>query len=289
MRSSLAELEVQASQVLNRLEYVKATLEQHQPNPMFQQMPVTPGFLQPDRKPTAEVLSSLENLISQLDLDDEPEFVLPPLDEPSQLAVITHSITAYLAALDRQHLNRVVSKIVSDTNRWLSHMFRFVDCSTNYYRDSAECILHAIRLAIANRFPESTENRLTQLQNATLYISETSSLFALQHACRYIGLPVSNIRVVPCHSLFGARGITDASEFQKIIAVDVEAGKIPLFMVADLGSSVCGEIDNLALIRNVCSSNNIWLHCQGHCLAALAVTKGPLPGVSVGGDWSTMC
>ncbi|XP_055616087.1 pyridoxal-dependent decarboxylase domain-containing protein 1 [Toxorhynchites rutilus septentrionalis] len=282
VRSSLAELEVQASQVLNRLEYIKTTQEQQQPtNPMFQQMPIAPGYLQSDRKPTAEVLSSLENLISQLDLDDEPEFVLPPLDESSQLAVITHSITAYLSALERQHLNRVVSKIVSDTNRWLSHMFRFMDCSTGYYRESAECILNALRLAIANRFSESTENRLTQLQNATLYISEVSSLFALQHTCRFIGLPVSNIRVVPCHTMFGARGIMDASELQKIIATDVEAGKFPLFIIADLGSSVCGDVDNLALIKNVCNLNNIWLHCQGHCLAALAVTKGTLSGVNM--------
>lgn len=288
VRSSLAELETQASQVLNRLEYVKVALEQQQQNPMFQQLPVTPGFLQPDKKPTAEVLTSLETLISQLDIDDETEFVLPPLDDPSQLAVITHSIAAYLSALERQHLSRVVSKIVSDTNRWLSHMFRCMDCSTSYYRDSAECILHAVRLAIANRFPESIENRLAQLQNATVYISETSSLFALQNTCRYIGLPVSNIRVVPCSTLYGARGTMDASELQKMLAADVEAGKIPLFLIADLGSSVCGEVDNLAVIRNVCNLNNMWLHCQGHCLAALAVTKATLTGIKAIPDSMTL-
>ncbi|XP_055606097.1 pyridoxal-dependent decarboxylase domain-containing protein 1 [Uranotaenia lowii] len=278
VRSSLAELETQASQVLNRLEYVKVALEQQQQNQLFQQMPVSPGFLQPDKKPTAEILASLESLVSQLDVDDEPEFVLPQLDDSSQLAVISHSMGAYLSSLERQHLNRFVCKIVSDTNRWLSHMFRFLDCGTSYYRDSAECILHAVRLAIAMRFPESTENRLTQLQNATIYISETSSLFALQNTCRYIGLPVTNIRVVPCNTMFGVRSTMDSSELQKLLTADVESGKIPLFMIADLGSSVCGEVDNLAVIRNICSLNNMWLHCQGHCLAALAVTKGTLTG-----------
>lgn len=277
----MAELETQASQVLNRLEYVKVALEQHQQNSIFPQMPVTPGFLQPDKKPTAEVLTSLETLISQLDVEEETDFVLPPLDESSQLATITHSIGAYLSALDRQHLSRIVSKVVSDCNRWLSHMFRYIDCSTSFYRDSAECILHAVRLAIVTRFPESMENRLVQLQNATLYISETSSLFALQNTCRYVGLPASSIRVVPCNSMFGVRGTMDASELQKILTADVEAGKIPLFLIADLGSSICGEVDNLTVIRNVCSLNNMWLHCQGHCLAALAVTKGTLTGVKL--------
>ncbi|XP_058811536.1 pyridoxal-dependent decarboxylase domain-containing protein 1 [Topomyia yanbarensis] len=277
VRSNLAELELQAAQVLNRLEYVKVAQEQQQQSPM--QIPVSPGFLQLDKKPTAEVLASLETLVSQLDIEEEPEFVLPPLDDPSQLAVITHSIAAYLSALERQHLNRVVSKIATDTNRWMSHMFRCTDSSTNYYRDSAECILHAVRIAITNRFSETLENRLALLQNATLYISETSSLFSLQNAVRYIGLAVSNIRIVPCNSTFGARGTMDVTELQKIINADIEAGKIPLFCIADLGSSVCGEVDNLAAIRNVCSQNNTWLHCQGHCLAALAVTKGTLTGV----------
>lgn len=283
VRSSLAELENQASQVLNRLEYVKGAAEQQQ-----HPIPITPGFLQPDKKPTAEVLSSLETLISQLDVDDEPEFVLPPLDDPSQLAVITHSIASYLTSLDRQHLNRIVSKIVSDTNRWLSHMFRFMDCSTSYYRDSAECILHSVRLAIASRFPESIDNRLSQLQNATLYVSETSSLFALQNTCRFIGLPLGNIRTVPCNTMTIARGTMDASELQKVIAADIEAGKVPLFVIADLGSSVCGEVDNLTVIRNLCNLSNVWLHCQGHCLAALAVTKGTLTGVKAMPDSMTL-
>lgn len=288
VRSSLAELETQASQVLNRLEYVKVALEQHQQNAMFPQMPVSPGFLQPDKKPSAEVLTSLETLISQLDIDEETDFVLPPLDDSSQLAAVSHSIGAYLSALDRQHLSRIVSKIVSDTNRWLSHLFRYMDCSTSYYRDSAECILHAVRLAIATRFPESMENRLAQLQNATLYISETSSLFALQNTCRYVGLPAANIRVVPCNTLFGVRGTMDASELQKLLATDVEAGRIPLFLIADLGSSICGEVDNLTVLRQVCSLNNMWLHCQGHCLAALAITKGTLTGIKAIPDSMTL-
>lgn len=284
VRSSLAELETQASQVLNRLEYVKGAVDQQQQNPI----PITPGFLQPDKKPTAEVLSTLETLISQLDVDEEPEFVLPPLDDPSQLAVITHSIASYLTSLDRQHLSRIVSKIVSDTNRWLSHMFRYMDCSTSYYRDSAECILHSVRLAIVNRFPESVDNRLAQLQNATLYISESSSLFALQNTCRFIGVPVANIRTVPCNTMTVARGTMDSSELQKMIAADIEAGKIPLYVMADLGSSVCGEVDNLAVIRNLCNLSNVWLHCQGHCLAALAVTKGTLTGIKAIPDSMTL-
>ncbi|XP_055526712.1 putative pyridoxal-dependent decarboxylase domain-containing protein 2 [Wyeomyia smithii] len=278
VRSSLAELEAQASQVLNRLEYVKIALAEQQQASMYEQLSLTDGSLQPDKKPADEVLISLETLISQLDVEDEPEFVLPPLDDSSQLAVITYSISAYLSALEKQHLNRLVSKIVADTNRWLSQLFRFIDSSTSYHRDNTECILYAVRLAIANRFPEA-ENRLAQLQNTTLYISAAGSLFALQNTCRFIGLPVNNIRVIPCNSTLDARGAMDTFELQKVLSADLEAGKNPLFLIADLGFSVCGEVDNLAVLKNICTVNKIWLHTQGHCLAALAVTRGSLSRV----------
>ncbi|XP_053684151.1 pyridoxal-dependent decarboxylase domain-containing protein 1 isoform X2 [Sabethes cyaneus] len=279
---TLAELEAQASQVLNRLEYVKVALEEQQ-----QQLSANHGSLQPDKKTTDEVLTSLETLISHFDVEDEPEFILPPLDDFSQLAVITHSISAYLSALDKQHLSRVVSKVIADTNRWLSHIFRFMDSNSSYHRDNAECILHAVRMAIASRLPE-TENRLVQLQSTTLYVSASGSLFALQNACRFLGLPVGNIRVIPCNSMLEARGAMDTMELQKILSADVEAGKIPLFLIADLGSSVCGDVDNLAAIRNICAINNIWLHCQGHCLAALAVTRGTLAGIKAIPDSITL-
>lgn len=289
VRSSLAELETQTTQILSRLEYVKVTLEHHQQqqNLSLQDLPVTSNSLQPDKKPTTEVLTNLEVLISQLDVDDESEFILPPLDNSSQLAIISHSISAYLTAMDRQHLARVVSKIVIDTNCWLSHLFRFTDCNTSYYRDCTECILHAVRLAICNRFPESMEKRLAQLQSATLYISETSSLFALQNTCRFIGLPVGNIRIISCNTNEN-HGSMDTTELQKILTLDVESGKFPLFLIAELGSSIGGEVDNLAIIRNICNDNDIWLHCQGDSLAALAVTKGQLTGVKAIPDSMTL-
>jgi hypothetical protein len=68
----------------------------------------------------------------------------------------------------------------------------------------------------------------------------------------------------------------DVKALQEIIAADLEAHKIPLFIITDLGASLCGEVDNVKLINEICHKNNIWLHAQGHCLAALAVMKGPL-------------
>lgn len=68
----------------------------------------------------------------------------------------------------------------------------------------------------------------------------------------------------------------DISELQKLIASDVAMKRTPLFVISDVGESLCGQVDNIQRLQDVCKSNNIWLHCRGHSLAALAITQGTI-------------
>lgn len=122
IRSGLAELELKTSQVLQRLENVKTA-----PTPDAPQQSIdfnantsdvtdksedlsssvasnsvsVVSLLHGSRKPPSEILKSLETLISYAESEDEPEFPLPALDDVSHLALISHSIVAYLSHLDR--------------------------------------------------------------------------------------------------------------------------------------------------------------------------------------------
>lgn len=49
---------------------------------------------------------------------------LPQLDNTARLAVVTHSVAAFSSGLERSHLQRLNTRITSDTTRWLSHLFR---------------------------------------------------------------------------------------------------------------------------------------------------------------------
>lgn len=68
----------------------------------------------------------------------------------------------------------------------------------------------------------------------------------------------------------------DISALQKMIASDVAMNRTPLFVIGDVGASICGHVDNVQRLREVCRANSIWLHCRGHSLAALAITQGTL-------------
>lgn len=153
----MAELELQASQALQRLESIKIN-----PNPEVE--PVfksstssTTGLLANDRYTPADVLSFLESVIvaNSTDPDEnddndpaEPEYLLPGLNEVSHLALISHSIIAYLSHLDYRKLTKITAKISGDTNRWLAHLFRFIDGNASYHIDSTDSVLRAVRFGL---------------------------------------------------------------------------------------------------------------------------------------------
>lgn len=155
VRSSLAELELQASQALQRLESLKI---EKAPEPsetiVSPNVASATGLLTTERNSTADVLSFLETIIvvnssDPEDTDDldgsDADYLLPALNDVSHLTLISHSIIAYLSHLDYRKLQRIIGKISGDTNRWLAHLFRFANANASYHSDTTDAILKAIR------------------------------------------------------------------------------------------------------------------------------------------------
>ncbi|XP_049278108.1 pyridoxal-dependent decarboxylase domain-containing protein 1 [Anopheles funestus] len=289
VRSSLAEIETQASAMLNHLEYVRGGQKQTQPpqqpsRDSSEESPTESYGLNPTKKPHTEVLASLEQLLTSLLAEEDgsveqQEFVLPPLDEASHLAILQHSTAAYLSALERHQLARVVSRLATDTVRWLGGLFKFTECHANYCRDDAECTLQAIRLALVHQQGEArAEARPSGPPSAhTIYLSELSQLFTVQHACRYLGLPLSCIRIVPCQraedAQDGCGGRMDLQQLNNMLTMDEAAGRQPLLLLATIGNPLTGVSDDLLALSSICTSQRIWLHCQGLGLAGLALAS----------------
>ncbi|XP_036234386.2 pyridoxal-dependent decarboxylase domain-containing protein 1 [Bactrocera oleae] len=297
IRSGLAELELKSAQVLRGLENVKTaqvgeTTETQLDsgaadavdgnNVNLANVAETPldmptiakqtTLLHGDCIPPADILNSLENLIAYSDSNNDPVFPLPGLDDVAQLALISHSIVAYLTHLDRQHLVRVSSSIAGDTTRWLGALFRFLDPASSFHTDNADAILRAVRLAIVARCPGYLEGGIPALAHPCFYISENVTPIRLQYACRQLGIPLDAIRLIPTNSTFGTM---DLSLLLKQVQVDLSANRTPLMVVADVGASISGYVDNLQRMSDICRTHNIWLHATGHALAALACAQGP--------------
>ncbi|XP_033169088.1 pyridoxal-dependent decarboxylase domain-containing protein 1 [Drosophila mauritiana] len=275
IRSGLAELELRSSQVLQRLENVKVSSTPENPNPVENEEEAGERVTSEDLLPAkhrvpSDILKSLEQLVSYTDSDDDPEFPLPALDDVSHLALISHSIVAYLSHLDRQQLLRVTNSISGDATRWLGTLFHFAHPASSFHADNADAVLRTVRLAIVARCPGYLEGGIPALAQPTFYISENTTPMRLHYACRQLGIPLEAIKVIPEHS---QSGTMDVTLLQKQIQQDVGNNRTPLLVVADIGASLCGYVDNLLRLRDVCKAHNMWLHASGHGLAALVCAQ----------------
>lgn len=146
---------MQASQALQRLEAIKINTNTETAPVLASSASSTTGLLSNDRYAPSDILTFLESVIvtNSTDSDDaddvdaaaDPEYLLPSLNEVSHLALISHSIIAYLSHLDYRKLAKITAKISGDTNRWLAHLFRFIDGNASYHTDSTDAILRAVR------------------------------------------------------------------------------------------------------------------------------------------------
>lgn len=226
--------------------------------------------LRPEHRVPSDILKSLEQLVAYSDSEEDPEFPLPALDDVSHLALISHSIVAYLSHLDRQHLLRVTNSISGDATRWLGALFHFGNAASSFHADNADAVLRTVRLAIVARCPGYLEGGIPALAHPCFYISENTTPVRLQYACRQLGISLEAIKVIPEDIKYGTM---DLVQLQKQVQLDLAASRTPLLVVADIGASLCGYVDNLQRLRDVCKAHNMWLHASGHGLAALVCAQ----------------
>lgn len=279
----MAELEAKTAHVLQSLENM-TVVGPGDSNTQPSSPAESYGLLPTDKKESQDIIASLVDLISgqsSAESVNEGEYLFPPLDEVSQMALISHSMAAYLQHLRRGQLVRLTGRIFSDTNRWLSHIFRFVDGVTTYHHDATETVVRALRLAIMSRHSDTgaaAAAMQTLSHSACVYVCEESAMFSLQFACKQLGMSPDCIRMVPQNttpnSSGGTIGTMDVSVLQRMILADLANNRQPLLVIASAGTPIMGSVDNVTRINDVCKAHSIWLHCRGHCLAALSTSMG---------------
>ncbi|KYQ52175.1 Pyridoxal-dependent decarboxylase domain-containing protein 1 [Trachymyrmex zeteki] len=244
------------------------------------------GFLTQPKKPD-EILVLIQDLVVY---EDAPHPVetgftdspisqitpLPALSEAAKLALITHTVSAYAVALPKPHAQKLAGRLAADTTRWLSHIFRFVDCASSFHEDHLEGLVRVTRLALHRKYPRYMEEGFTALvsQLPLIYSSVAAPMGVVQHLCRQLSLPLHCIRPIPHNTMFGSRHTMDVSALERRLAEDTQSNNVtPLLVLAEAGSVLTGHCDNITRLRAICDKYNVWLHLRGHSLAALALNN----------------
>lgn len=93
----------------------------------------------------------------------------------------------------------------------------------------------------------------------------------LKFAAHLIGLPQSSIKIISSADGFDSLNL---SELETQMAADKAADVIPLFLLADLGSSFSGAIDGaVAELSELAMTYQLWLHLSGSVIASFALAQ----------------
>ncbi|XP_028840894.1 pyridoxal-dependent decarboxylase domain-containing protein 1 isoform X3 [Denticeps clupeoides] len=231
-----------------------------------------PGPLQGDGQDVFSVLQLVQNLIH--DDDDKPSHRRTQyVGEQAHMALLGHSLAAYVSVLDRERLRKLTTRILSDTTLWLCRIFRYENGSAYYHEDDREGLLKVCRLVINTRYEDySTEGfAVLSSKQPVIYQSAACRPGLGQNLCSQLGLPLSSLCTVPCNTMFGSQHQIDVALLDKLIKDDVDTGKLPLLLIANAGTPGAGHTDKLGRLKELCVQNNMWLHVEGVNLATLAL------------------
>ncbi|XP_046894221.1 pyridoxal-dependent decarboxylase domain-containing protein 1 isoform X1 [Hypomesus transpacificus] len=235
-----------------------------------------PGPLQGDGQDVASILQLVQNLLHE---DDEEENDRPShrrmqnFGEQGHMALLGHSLAAYMSVLDRERHRKLTTRILSDTTLWLCRLFRYENGSAYFHEDDREGLLKVCRLVINARYEDySTEgySALTSRQ-PVIYLSTSCRPGLGQHLCSQLGLPLSSLCTVPCNTMFGSQHQLDVALLDRLIKEDVDTGKLPLLLIANAGTPGAGHTDKLGRLKDLCDQYSMWLHVEGVNLATLAL------------------
>uniref|UniRef100_A0A671RQP7 Pyridoxal-dependent decarboxylase domain-containing protein 1 n=1 Tax=Sinocyclocheilus anshuiensis TaxID=1608454 RepID=A0A671RQP7_9TELE len=231
-----------------------------------------PGPLQGDGQDVVSILQLVQNLMHGDD-DKQGQRRMQYVAEQGHMALLGHSLAAYISVLERERLRKLTTRILSDTTLWLCRLFRYENGSAYYHEGDCEGLVKVCRLVINTQYEDYATEGFTMLssKHPVIYQSAACRPGLGQHLCSQLGLPLSCLCIVPCNTMFGSLHQMDVALLDKLIRDDRESGKVPLLLIANAGTPGAGHTDKLSRLKELCVQYNMWLHVEGVNLATLAL------------------
>ena len=101
-----------------------------------------------------------------------------------------------------------------------------------------------------------------------LYTSEISH-FSMEKSCHLLGLGYSAVQKVPVR----ADKKMDTDALRRMVASDSAAGRLPFCVVATIGTTDYGSIDDVAEIRQIADEFGLWLHADAAYGGGLVMSR----------------
>ena len=129
--------------------------------------------------------------------------------------------------------------------------------------------LHGLQLARDTRLPQWRAKGARSLTgDPRVYVSDAVH-FSADRSAIAIGVAAHDVVRIPSIG----RGQIDVGALDETLTKDRKRGALPLAVVATMGTTGTGAIDDIAAITDVCARHDVWLHvdaCYGGAAALLS-------------------
>ncbi|TEA31953.1 hypothetical protein DBR06_SOUSAS8310209, partial [Sousa chinensis] len=241
------------------------------------------------------ILQLVQNLMHG-DEDEEPQSTrIQNIGEQGHIALLGHSLGAYISTLDKEKLRKLTTRILSDTTLWLCRIFRYENGCAYFHEEEREGLAKICRLAIHSRYEDFVVDGFNVLYNKTpvIYLSAAARPGLGQYLCNQLGLPFPCLCRVPCNTMFGSqhqmcdyivtrvhvpvvskRALPQKEESPNVVQ-SLKHGTMLYVLMAHvtqpMRTAAVGHTDKIGRLKELCEQYGIWLHVKGVNLATLAL------------------
>jgi glutamate/tyrosine decarboxylase-like PLP-dependent enzyme len=192
---------------------------------------------------------------------------------PTYMAVLAEAAVAalnpQLASLARSQL---ASKVEAETVRWIGERVGWPGQFDGTFTSGGnEANFSALALALAWKFPQCIEDGVASIGAQPVLYASSEAHHSLDKSAGLLGLGRRALRRIPVN----ARVQMNPVELERAITRDLAAGRKPLCVIATVGTTNSGAVDDLTAIADVCARHNLWLHVDGAYGAALIFSNVP--------------
>jgi glutamate/tyrosine decarboxylase-like PLP-dependent enzyme len=186
---------------------------------------------------------------------------------PTYMAFLAESLVAalnpQLATVARSQL---ASAIEAETVGWIGELVGW-SCgfNGNFTTGGNEANFSALSLALSRRFPGVVENGITSCAARPILYTSVEGHHSLDKSTGLLGLGRKALRRISVNESLQL----DVRELEAAIERDLAAGNAPFCVVATVGTTSSGAIDQLSLISEICRRHDLWFHVDGAYGAAV--------------------
>jgi aromatic-L-amino-acid decarboxylase len=158
--------------------------------------------------------------------------------------------------------------------QWVRALFRFPETASGLFvTGTSMANLLGVLIARTALLGNDVRSKGIAADKRLVGYTSASSHISVIQAMDIAGFGSNALRMIPVD----AQHQMDTAALELAIEKDKEAGLVPFFIAATVGSVGVGAIDNLQAIAEICQRENIWFHIDGAygALAMLAPDIAP--------------